>query len=138
MKYGRYGLPIMFLRWGLGLTFAGIGIDILWHPDLWIGYVPESLPFISLSREVLLQAGGVLDIAIGVLLMMNVRLKIASFLAVAHLISIIAFNGIDAVLIRNIGLLGAALAIMFWPSHYHKKKGRLWSRKSKGVSSTEE
>ncbi len=138
MKYGRYGWPIIFMRWGLGLTFLGIGIDILWHPNDWIGYVPDSLPLIDLSREVLLQMGGAFDIAVGVLLLMNVWLKTAGFLAAAHLISIIILNGINAIIIRDIGLLGAALAIMFWPTHYHKKKGRWWGRKSRGSGGDED
>lgn len=138
MKYGRYGRSNFFLRWGLGLTFLGIGIDIFWHPDIWLGYVPESLPLVDLSREALLQMGGAFNITVGVLLLMNVWLKTASFLAAAHLTGIIILNGIDAVLIRNIGLLGTALAILFWPTHYHKKKRRWFSRKSKGGSLEEE
>lgn len=138
MRYGRYGWSNFFLRWGLGLTFLGIGIDILWHPDIWIGYVPESLPLIDLSREVTLQMGGVFDIAIGVLLLMNVWLKTAGLLAALHLTGIIILNGIDAVLIRNVGLLGTAMAILFWPTHYRKKKGRWLSRKSKRGSAEEE
>lgn len=138
MKYGRYGWPNFFLRWGLGLTFLGIGVDIFWHPDIWIGYVPESLPFINLSREATLQIGGVFDLTVGTLLIMNAWLKLTSFLAVIHLVGIIILNGIDAVLIRNIGLLGMGLALMFWPTHYHKKKGGWWSKKSKKSYAEEE
>jgi hypothetical protein len=138
MRYGRYGWPNLFLRWGLGLTFLGIGIDIFWHASAWIGYIPETLPLIDLSREVILKIVGLFDIAVGILLLMNAWLKTAGFLAAGHLVGIIIMNGVDAVLIRNIGLLGAALAILFWPTHYHKKKGRWWGKKSKRMSADEE
>lgn len=133
MKYGRYGWPNFFLRWGLGLTFLGIGIDVLWHPDIWIGYVPESLPLIDLPREMILQTGGVFDITVGVLLLMNMWVKAAAFLAVVHLAGIFILNGLDAVLIRNVGLTGAGLALMFWPTHYHRKKGRWFSKKPRSI-----
>jgi hypothetical protein len=129
MKYGRYGLPYLILRAGLGLTFIYIGVDILRHPDLWIGYVPNETMF-GLSRDSLLRFGGFFDLIIGALLMTKTAPKIGGSLAVLHLMGIFTLNGIDSVLARNIGLLGAAIAVAIWPSSYRKKKHK-WGRKSK-------
>jgi len=137
MKYGRYGWPYFFLRIGLGLTFLWVGVDILRHPDIWVGYVPENVP-LGLTRETALQIGGFFDVVVGLALMVPVLPKLMSGLAAAHLLAIIVTNGADAVLIRDIGLLGAALALLFWPTHYHTKRG--WRRRifKKGGSSGSE
>ncbi len=126
MRYGRYGWPHFFLRWGLGLTFLWIGVDILRHPSLWIGYVPENLLF-SLPRETVLRANGLFDVLVGLALIAQFLPKLAALLATVHLAGIVATSGIGAVLIRDVGLLGAALALLLWPAHYHRKKG--WKSK---------
>jgi len=131
MKYGRYGWPYLFLRIGLGLTFIYIGVDILRHPDMWIGYVPNETMF-GFARETLLRFGGLLDLVIGMLLLVKVLPKVASWLAVLHLIGIFTLNEIDGVLARNLGLLGAAIAIAIWPSSYHRR--RHWWNKGRGKS----
>lgn len=138
MKYGRYGWSHLFLSWGLGAVFLWIGLDILQHPENWIGFVPQNLP-IALPRETILQLNGVLDAVIGVALILRWWQKAAAMLAVLHLAGIIIFNGIDAVLIRDVGLLGAALALLAWPTKYRKKNQwwKFWSRK-KSVSGFEE
>ena len=121
MKYGRYGLSYMFLRWGLGLTFIYIGLDIFFHPDLWLGYVPDEVPF-GLARGTTLRAAGLFDLAVGALMIIRFMPKLMGFLAAVHLISVAVFNGLDAVLIRNVGLLGAAMAVWFWPAKHHRRR----------------
>lgn len=135
MKYGRYGLPYLFMRVGLGFTFVYIGIDILRHPDLWIGYLPNETMF-GFAREALLKFGGFLDLIIGVSLMTKRATKLGGSLAVLHLIGIFTLNGVDSVLARNFGLLGAAIAVTIWPSSYHRKKHK-WGKKSKKSESSE-
>ncbi len=134
MKYGRHGWSYLFLRLGLGLTFLWIGIDILRHPELWIGYAPAKVP-LGLTRETALQASGFFDVVVGLALTVPVLPKLMGALAAAHLLAIIVTQGIDAVLIRDVGLLGAALAILFWPTHYHQKKWRgrlsIWRRRDR-------
>lgn len=122
MKYGRYGWSYFFLRMGLGIAFLWIGVDMLRHPDVWIGYVPEDVP-LGLTQEAALQVGGLFDVVVGLALMVPVLPKLMGGLAAIYLLTIVVTNGVDAVLIRNIGLLGAALALLFWPTHYHRKKG---------------
>lgn len=129
MKYGRYGWSHLFMSWGIGAVFLLIGIDIFLHPNNWIGYVPPGLPG-GLSRETLLQLGGVFDITIGILLALRWWQKTAAFLAVLHLLGILLTNRIDAVLVRDIGLLGVSLALVAWPTKYKKKRWwKLWQKK---------
>lgn len=121
MRYGRYGLPYLFLRWGLGITFIWIGIDIFRNPQNWIGFLPNQVPF-DIAREGALRAGGFFDVAIGILLIVRFMPKIVGLLASIHLLGIIIMNSLDAVIIRDVGLLGASMAILFWPSRHHRSK----------------
>lgn len=126
MKYGRYGWSYLFLHLGLGTTFLWIGIDIFRHPEAWIGYVPTDLPM-GISRELGLHMTAVLDSMLGIIFIIQAFPKMAALLAVIHLIGIIVVHGLDAVLVRDVGLLGAAMALYVWPRHYRKHRGwKLW------------
>lgn len=120
MHYGRHGWSHIFLRLGLGLVFLWIGIDMFRHSDNWIGYVPANLPF-NFSRSVFLTLTAIMDSAIGALLIFNFFPKTAAAVAAFHLVGIIIFQGIDAVIIRDVGLLGASLALVSWPTHYQHR-----------------
>lgn len=119
MSYGKYNWSHLCLSIGLGVVFLWIGIDILRHPDSWIGYIPTNLP-IHIPTTSLLQANGGFDIALGLLLILRMWPKLVAFLAAGHLIVIIATQGVDAVLIRDVGLLGACLALLFWPKRHYR------------------
>ena len=128
MKYGRYGWSHLFISWGLGIVFLWIGLDILVHPNSWIGFLPATIPG-GISRELALQINGVLDAMLGVLLILRWWQKLAAAIAVIHLISILITNGIDAVVIRDIGLLGAAIGLLLWPTKYRRHKWwKFWQK----------
>jgi hypothetical protein len=121
MRYGRYGMSHWMLRLGLGAVFLWIGIDILRHPDMWLGYVPPGLPG-GLSRETTLKFNGVLDIALGLLLFGGKLPRLTALVAALHLIAILVTQGINAVIIRDVGLLGVALALLTWPHHRRRHR----------------
>ncbi len=98
-----------------------IGVDIFRHPESWIGYVPISLPG-GLSREAGLQLNGAVDVVLGLLLVLDKLPKLAAGVAVAHLAGILITQGITAVIIRDVGLFGAALALLFWPHGRRRNK----------------
>lgn len=130
MKYGRYGWSHALMSWGLGVVFLWIGLNILTHPDSWIGYVPDTNPF-GMSREHLLQLNGLFDVALGSLLLLRWWQKLVAILVTLHLGAIIITNGIDPVIIRDVGLLGAALALVAWPTKYRKHRWwKIWQRSS--------
>lgn len=119
MRYGRYGWSYFLLRLGLGLVFTWIGVDIVRHPETWLGYVPPELP-LGISREQGLHLSGLFDVIIGGLLMIDKLPKIAATLTALHLLGILVTQGINAIIIRDVGLLGAAIALLVWPHHRHK------------------
>lgn len=120
MKYGRYGLPYLFLRISLGLTLIFMGTDVFRHPEAWITYVSSESIF-GFNQDALLRFGGMFDIVIGLMLVVKIMPKLAGSLIVIHLLGIFIGNGFDSTLARNISLLGTSMAIAMWPSSYHKK-----------------
>lgn len=129
MRYGRYGLSYLVLRVSLGLVFLWIGVDILRHPEIWLGYLPASLPF-GIPRELGLKLNGIFDVVLGVALIGRVFPKITAMLAALHLVGVLFVNGIDQIVIRDVGLLGAGLALLLWPGGY-RRGGKLWRRSSR-------
>src|SRR5688500_5526496 len=127
MRYGKYGTSHLLMRLGLGVVFLWIGIDILRTPDSWIGFLPPwELP-LGLTKEQMLQANGALDVALGILLMLNKLPRLSATVAALHLAGILVINGVNGVLIRDVGLFGTALALLFWPQHGYRRNR--WSNK---------
>lgn len=120
MRFGRYGTSHWLLRLGLGTTFVWIGIDMLRHPTSWIGFLPTTIPF-GLSRDLALQMNGVVDAGVGILLIINRFPRVTALVAAGHLAAILIFYGVDAVTVRDVGLFGMALALLFWPQHGYRK-----------------
>ena len=135
LRYGRYGWSYIVLRFGLGLTFILIGIDIFRSPGVWVGYLPAYLPY-GISRESMLQMVGLADIILGLLLIVRAWPRVAGALIATHILAIIIVNGFDAVLIRDVGLLGMALVVALWPAGYKKK--HWWSSKKNKSKSSDE
>lgn len=114
MSYGRHAWSHRFLRISLGIVFLWIGLDIFRHTDAWIGYVPAELPF-GLDRVLAIKINGAFDATIGAFLILGWWPKVIAALAALHLIGVLGAQGIDQVLIRDVGLLGTSLALLFWP-----------------------
>ena len=123
MQYGKYTWSYRMLRWGIGITYAWIGVDMFIHPETWIGYIPaEGIG--GLDRDTSLMVAGVLDVGIGILLIIQKFVKAVSALASVHLAGILFTHGLDSVLIRDVGLLGATLALLTWPAPLYQRKNK--------------
>jgi len=91
----------------------------------------------GLSQARILQVVGFFDLGVGAALLLHWWPRLTAFLASFHLLSVLLLTGITPVTIRDVGLLGAALALLFWPGGYKKHRLRsLWRRKRS--TSTEE
>jgi hypothetical protein len=119
MNYGRYKWSHIFLSGGLGIVFLWIGLNMIQDPNTWIGYLPANIP-LGLDRGLALKLNGIFDIVLGALLIMRWWPKIIASLAALHLLGILITQGIDAVLIRDVGLLGASLSLLAWPKRHHR------------------
>ena len=102
------------MRVAMGITFAWIGVLIFKEPVFWTGFVqPWAAAMVPVPLEQALMGTAVLDIAIGLLWLLDIGTWAVSLVAAAHLAIILAVSGIDSVTVRDIGLLGAAI-MLFW------------------------
>ncbi|MEK7630346.1 MAG: DoxX family membrane protein [Patescibacteria group bacterium] len=105
---------IYILRIGLAITFLWIGILILKEPGVWSGYVnPWAIKFLPSSLEHVMTGTAVLDIIIGALLLFDFFTWPAALVGTFHLLLVLAVSGITDITVRDIGLLGGTIAMLF-------------------------
>lgn len=107
------------LRLGLGFMYLYSGYDIFYHPASWYWAIPKWFSGIVTSvatLEMYLRLQGVGEFIMGGLLLawfLNRRwLQVVSVLMVIEFSSILIFTGMGPITFRDIGLLGAALALL--------------------------
>ena len=112
------------LRVGLGITFLWIGILIFRDPQYWSSYMqPWAANLLFVPAEQAMLGTAVLDVAIGLLLLIDLWVWVAGLLGTFHLITVLIVSGIDVITVRDIGLLSATVAL-FWtdlPETYKKR-----------------
>lgn len=102
------------LRIGLAVTFIWIGVFILQQPQAWEGYIQKwALDLLPVPIEQAMRGAAFLDIAIGILLLVNPLVWLAALLGALHLITILAVSGITDITVRDIGLLAASISLFF-------------------------
>lgn len=115
----------LFLRLGLAIVFLWFGADKIVHPQYWLdAWVPSWLSNagnrFGISGIQLVYVNGVFEILVGLSLVSTVFIKFFSLLAIVFLIAIIMVNGFNEVIVRDIGLIGGFLALVFWPNIRHR------------------
>lgn len=113
--------PEWLLRLGLGAMYLYSGYDLFVNPRHWYGFVPAwfsraIVPEVFPSIDVYLKLQGAGELLIGLLFLawfLRRRwVRVAALAAVAEMALIIGFVGVDPITFRDIGLLGAALALL--------------------------
>lgn len=123
----RITQPEVFLRLGLGLTFLWSGYNHYTNPENWIGFLEQFPSWILdpiapyATLEQLLLGQGILEMIFGLIFILwfipHGIVKLVSFIVVLELAFILWLIGIDSVTFRDIGLLGASLAVfagLYW------------------------
>ena len=105
-------ISLHILRFGMAITFLWIGILIFRNPEAWIGYIqPWAANLLLVPPKTAMFATAVLDIAVGILFLTNYLLWLPAGLASLHLALVLTVSGINAITVRDIGLLAAAIAL---------------------------
>lgn len=111
--------PEWTLRLGLGLMYLYSGYDIFYNPRSWVNFVPTWFsqgisPILPIDTYLRFQ--GVGEFIIGLLFLAwffgKWGLRVAAIIATIEMASILLFVGVDLITFRDIGLLGAAIAIL--------------------------
>lgn len=110
----------LILRLGLAVVFFWFGIDKFFHPDYWVNaWVPQSISLFAANFKIrpidIIYISGVFEVLVGTSLVTNIFIAFFSSFAILFLGSIMLFNGFSEILIRDIGLMGALLSLIFWP-----------------------
>lgn len=118
MKNSAYHI----IRVSMAVTFLWIGVLIFRDPESWGGLLqPWAADLLLVPLKQAMIGTAILDMAIGVLLLVDFLPWLAALLGSIHLVIVLATTGISTITVRDIGLLGASIAIMAttWP---RKKK----------------
>ena len=110
----------LVIRLSLAIVFFWFGIDKFFHPDYWVNaWVPQSVSLFAANFKIrptdIIYMSGVFEVLVATSLVTNIFIVFFSSLAVLFLASVTAFSGFSEVLVRDIGLMGAFLSLVFWP-----------------------
>ena len=109
-------ISYQILRISLGITFLWIGVLILRSPEAWGGYIqPWALKLLVLPVYDTMLIVGAVDCVLGLLFLINRFVRLAALIAAIHLLGILITSGLNDITVRDIGLLGAALALAVLP-----------------------
>lgn len=121
---------LLFLRLGLAATFLYSGIDMIRHPLVWQGFIPQWLiDFLPVSPSAYLAGQGTVELLFALSFATGFLVRYTSLLVSFELLAIIAFSGINAVTFRDLGLLGASAALT---AHYWTASSGL-TKQEKGL-----
>ena len=110
----------LFLRLGLAAVFIWFGVDKFLNPQYWLSaWIPQSAISIAenlgISGMDMVYISGVFELLVGASVLSNIFIKIFSVLALIFLVTVLFTFGISEVLVRDVGLIGGFLSLLFWP-----------------------
>lgn len=111
--------PEWALRLGLGLMYLYSGYDLFVNPQHWYGFVPQWFShsvtqLVSIESYLRFQGAGELVIGLTLLAWFSGRsgVLIAASAAALEMALLLVVVGIDPITFRDIGVLGAAVALL--------------------------
>lgn len=108
------------IRLGLAAVFLWFGLDKFLHPGYWLNaWMP--LSFASFARHLgvggkeLIYFVGIIEVLAATSLLTTLFIRLFAALAILLLIVFAAAHGLGEVTIRDVGLVGALMALILWP-----------------------
>ena len=109
------------LRLGLGITFLWIGVRIFQSPQNWASLLQDYfVKYLPVSPVSFMKINSYVDVALGLLLILNKFTKLVVAICALQLIGILVACSVTDITVRDIGLLGASLGLFL------DTKGRLF------------
>ncbi|MDE2001845.1 MAG: hypothetical protein KGI60_04765 [Patescibacteria group bacterium] len=121
------------LRIGLSITFFWIGMMILQDPLGWFALVrPWAAALVPGSPAAFMQETAMLDVAVAIMLLIPQLEWVGALVGTIHLLTVMLSVDVADFLVRDIGLLGAASALLIdsFPSSLLDRMKALLSRRS--------
>ena len=105
-------LALWSLRAGLAVTFIWIGYMITQNPAGWARSIqPWAVELLPAAPEVFMMMTGYLDMAIGAMILITPLTWLGALLGTIHLAGVVLTISSNGIIARDIGLLGATLAL---------------------------
>ena len=110
------------MRIFMAFVFGWFGISEIFDPKYWSGYVPQTATsLLPISLYTFVQIHGIILALLALCLMFRFYLRYTGIISLLMLLSIIggliAINGFDEIVVRDIGLFGLALSIWLYEIH---------------------
>ena len=102
------------------MVFIWFGVDKFLNPQYWLSaWIPQNAVSLASRAGIdgldIVYASGIFELLVGASVLSNVFIKIFSVLALVFLVVILFTFGISEVIVRDFGLVGGFLALLFWP-----------------------
>ncbi|TSC67938.1 MAG: hypothetical protein G01um101466_604 [Parcubacteria group bacterium Gr01-1014_66] len=111
----------VLLRLGLAGTYIFSGYDLFMHPRSWTQFVPywfSQLLTLLMPLDLFIRMQGIGELILALLFLAwflpRSFVKMAALISSLEFAGILLFFGIDLITFRDIGLLGASLALFFF------------------------
>ncbi len=101
------------MRVAVALVFLWFGVNQVFDPTSWLGYVPSWTSSLPISAQGFVLLVGISQTVLGVLLLIGLFTRWMAILGVLHLIPIILSVGYNEIMIRDLGLMFATLGVLF-------------------------
>ncbi len=116
----------MLLKIGISAVFMWFGVHKFINPEYWVSawiphWMPGFLDFFGLTPINFIYIMGIFQILVALSFLTGVGVRLFALLASLFLIVIsfvFGFGGFNEMVVRDLGLLGGLLAILFWPERY--------------------
>ncbi len=103
---------LFVIRVGLAGVLLWFGVQEIFAPEAWIGYVPEwAITWSGVSAAAIVLLNGTLETIFGLLMLVGVFTRIVALIMGLHLILIAFSLGYNSIAVRDIGLAMAFLGI---------------------------
>jgi len=109
-NYSPYA-PVV-LRYGLVFVFMWFGINQLLNVSMWTSLIPSWATASGLSAPTFVVLNGLFEIAMAILLAFGIKVRLVATLLFLHLLLIVIDVGMNAVGVRDIGLLTGLLSVI--------------------------
>jgi len=109
-----------FIRGGLAIVFLWFGVDKFFSFQYWLdawipGWLVNMAGVVGIGPAMLVYLFGIFEVLVGVSLLSGVFMLAFAILASIFMVFNIIFAGLGNLIVRDIGLLGALLALISWP-----------------------
>lgn len=115
-------LGILILRFAVGSMFLWFGLHMMLHPIAWFARLPEIVgDALPASFTWVIVSAGILEIAVGLLLVSGRYVREAAAAAFFFLLAFFVPVGADDLTVRDAALMGACLALFVYANARAKR-----------------